>query len=253
MSVVTCRKEKSSVMTSRTAWQTPPTPGIHVPLSPTLFGSLTFWTGFWAVIQPGPAQLSTLITGQENEKAVTLASLYSLRAKRKPRCFPLAVLMLLPCCVHGMGIRSLFTALVTAFKHTCLKSELSDIEICSTCNPTPGCWVYCSHSWEVPADWIQRWMHTGECSRQMRHRKISLAWQKDHPEEWGVQGWRGHWSYPPFPGAEAPMFNIWEAASAHVRPSCQNPIHRTYQHKKKLNNLQWPFIVSNPSTLNMIT
>lgn len=98
----------------------------------------------------------------KSEKAATLDSLCSLKAKKKPHCFPVAVLLTLPCCVHSIGICSLSTALMTGFKHTFLKSELSDTEIFRTCNSFPGRWVYCSYSWEVPADPSQRRMHTGD-------------------------------------------------------------------------------------------
>lgn len=73
----------------------------------------------------------------KNEKAATLDSLYSLDAKKKPHCFPVAVLLTLPCCVHSIGICSLFTALMTGFKHAFLKSALSASEIFSTCNSFP--------------------------------------------------------------------------------------------------------------------
>lgn len=94
-------------------------------VSHTLFDSLTFWTDFWAVIQRSPAQLSMLITQEKNEKAATLESLYYLKANKKLHYFPDMVLLTLPCCDHNIGICSLFTALMTGFKHTSLKSELT--------------------------------------------------------------------------------------------------------------------------------
>jgi len=117
-----------------------------------------------------------LITGK-NEKSVTLDSLYSLKTLKKPHCFPVAVLLTLPCCVRSTGICSLFTALMTSSKHTFLKSELSDSEIFSTCNSFLGCWVYCSDSSEVPVDWSLRETHIGDMltENETRENRICLA------------------------------------------------------------------------------
>lgn len=106
----------------------------------------------------------------KNEKAATLDSLYSLKAKKKPHCFPVAVLLTLPCCVHSIGICSLFTASMTGFKHTFLKSKLSDSEIFSTCSSLPGCWVYCSDSWEASVDRSRRQMYTGDTENETQEK-----------------------------------------------------------------------------------
>lgn len=112
----------------------------------------------------------------KNEKAAALDSFYSLKAKKKkPHCFPVVVLLTLPCCAHSIGICSLFTALKTGFKHTFLKNELSDNEIFSTCNSFPGCRVYCSYSWEVPVDRSQRRVHTGDMLMENETRENSIC------------------------------------------------------------------------------
>lgn len=131
------------------------------------------------------------------EKAATLASLCSPKAKKKPHCFSVAVLLARPCCVHRIGTWSLFTALMTGFKHTFLKSEWSDREIFSICNSFTGCCICWSYTWRSPADPSQRLMHTGDMLVENETWE-TLVWQEDHPEgQWGPEG------CPLLPGVEA--------------------------------------------------
>lgn len=159
----------------------------------------------------------------KNEKAATLDSLYSLKAKKKPHCFPVAVLLTLPCCVHSIGICSLFTASMTGFKHTFLKSKLSDSEIFSTCSSLPGCRVYCSDSWEASVDWSRRQMYTGDTENETQEK--CLLGRKSILEDDRITGA----ALPP-PGAEAPKSNSWEEASVPHR--CRNRIPVTSRQKK---------------------
>lgn len=188
----------------------------------------------------------------KNAKAATLDSLYSLKGKKKPHCFPAVVLLSPPCCVHSIGIRSLFTALTTGFKNTFLKTELSDREIFSTCNSFAGCWVYCSYSWEVP---VGRGKCRGKCtlvicSQKIRHRKITFAWEEDHPE-----GRQDQQNCPPSQRQKPPRSTAGREPVSLIAAKIAST--KLLAIKRfaplKLNNLQRPFIVSNPSTLNMIT
>lgn len=161
----------------------------------------------------------------KNAKAATLDSLCSLKGKKKPHCFPAVVLLSPPCCVHSIGICSLFTALMTGFKNTFLKTELSDREIFSICNSFAGCWVYCSSSWEVPVDRRQRQMHAGDMLTENKTQENNICLG-------GRSSWRnaGSPELPSLPRDRAPTFNSWEGAC--VPHHCRNCIHETSWHKK---------------------
>lgn len=186
----------------------------------------------------------------KNAKAATLDSLCSLKGKKKPHCFPAVVLLSPPCCVHSIGICSLFTALMTGFKNISLKTELSDREIFSICNSFAGCWLYCSSSWEVPVDRRQRQMHAGDMLTENKTQENNICLG-------GRSSWRnaGSPELPSFPETEPPHSTAGREPASLITAEIVSM--KLLGIKRfaplKLHSLQWPFIVSNPSTLNMIT